>query len=223
MAASLRGCALLAAPARLLPLTRMLSALTQTWHLQGQALTAVGLALIVCGEAVRKTAMVSVRCAPAQGLHLAQPARYRRAQPLLPPPPQVTAGSNFTHALQFQRRDMHVLITHGIYRCERSLGCLNRGQMNSTAFCPAQRLAQRRAARCRYVRHPGYLGWLLWVTGTQALLCNPLCLLAFPVVVRAPSQIHTSYTHSMESRSVFREGKRFLRKALQVEPSCTAD
>ena len=61
-----------------------------------------------------------------------------------------------------------------------------------------QRLAQRRSARCRYVRHPGYLGWLLWVTGTQALLCNPLCLLSFPFVVRTR-----------------------LNPALQVEPTCT--
>jgi len=110
----------------------------QTWHVQGQALAAAGLALIVCGEAVRKTAMVSVWCVPAQGLHLAQLARCRRAQPLLPPLPQVTAGSNFTHALQFQRRNMHVLITHGIYRCERPHSCLDIVCMSSAAATSAQ-------------------------------------------------------------------------------------
>ncbi|KAK9831864.1 hypothetical protein WJX81_003111 [Elliptochloris bilobata] len=85
---------------------------------KGQGVACLGLAVVVCGEAVRKTAMV-------------------------------TAKGNFTHALQFQRREGHVLVTHGIYR---------------------------------YMRHPGYAGWLLWVVGTQALLVNPFCLLAFPIV-----------------------------------------
>lgn len=37
---------------------------------------------------------------------------------------------------------------------------------------------------CRVFRHPGYLGWMLWAIGTQVLLINPFCTLAFAVVVR---------------------------------------
>ena len=40
-------------------------------------------------------------------------------------------------------------------------------------------------AQSRHLRHPGYAGWLLWVVGTQALLANPLCLVAFPIMVRS--------------------------------------
>ncbi len=38
-------------------------------------------------------------------------------------------------------------------------------------------------ACCRYIRHPGYLGWLVWAVGTQILLANPICTIAFAVVV----------------------------------------
>lgn len=30
-----------------------------------------------------------------------------------------------------------------------------------------------------YVRHPGYLGWFLWSTGTQVLLANPVNFVLF--------------------------------------------
>jgi len=39
----------------------------------------------------------------------------------------------------------------------------------------------------RYVRHPGYLGWLIWAVGTQVLLTNPVCTLLFAYLVRAVS------------------------------------
>ncbi|KHN77095.1 Protein-S-isoprenylcysteine O-methyltransferase [Toxocara canis] len=32
------------------------------------------------------------------------------------------------------------------------------------------------------VRHPGYLGWLVWCVGTQVLLCNPICTLVYAFV-----------------------------------------
>ncbi len=35
-----------------------------------------------------------------------------------------------------------------------------------------------------FVRHPGYLGWLLWSVGTQVLLQNPLSAPMFAYVVR---------------------------------------
>lgn len=34
----------------------------------------------------------------------------------------------------------------------------------------------------RFVRHPSYCGWFIWVIGTQLLLCNPICSVVFAVV-----------------------------------------
>jgi protein-S-isoprenylcysteine O-methyltransferase len=34
----------------------------------------------------------------------------------------------------------------------------------------------------RYVRHPGYLGWFIWVLGTQVLLQNAVSLVLFAFV-----------------------------------------
>lgn len=31
----------------------------------------------------------------------------------------------------------------------------------------------------RFSRHPGYLGWLIWAIGTQVVLANPFCTVAF--------------------------------------------
>ena len=36
----------------------------------------------------------------------------------------------------------------------------------------------------KHIRHPGYLGWLLWAVGTQLLLQNALCTVLFAAVVR---------------------------------------
>eukprot|EP00455_Lapot_gusevi_P037088 TRINITY_DN4135_c0_g1_i4.p1 TRINITY_DN4135_c0_g1~~TRINITY_DN4135_c0_g1_i4.p1 ORF type:complete len:261 (+),score=37.84 TRINITY_DN4135_c0_g1_i4:55-783(+) len=33
-----------------------------------------------------------------------------------------------------------------------------------------------------FVRHPSYFGWFWWSIGTQVLLCNPLCTLAYAYV-----------------------------------------
>ena len=33
-----------------------------------------------------------------------------------------------------------------------------------------------------YARHPGYLGWFAWALGTQVMLGNPVCFVAFVVV-----------------------------------------
>ena len=35
----------------------------------------------------------------------------------------------------------------------------------------------------RFVRHPGYSGFLIWSVGTQVMLCNPISTVAFAVVV----------------------------------------
>lgn len=33
-----------------------------------------------------------------------------------------------------------------------------------------------------YVRHPAYVGWMIWSLGTQVILCNPLCLILYLIV-----------------------------------------
>ncbi|XP_010914196.1 probable protein-S-isoprenylcysteine O-methyltransferase [Elaeis guineensis] len=34
----------------------------------------------------------------------------------------------------------------------------------------------------RFMRHPGYCGFFIWATGTQLMLCNPICIVAFTMV-----------------------------------------
>lgn len=33
----------------------------------------------------------------------------------------------------------------------------------------------------RFIRHPGYAGWFYWSIGTQLVLGNPVCVVAFAV------------------------------------------
>lgn len=33
-----------------------------------------------------------------------------------------------------------------------------------------------------YLRHPSYFGWFYWSVGTQLILCNPLCIIAYAIV-----------------------------------------
>ena len=35
----------------------------------------------------------------------------------------------------------------------------------------------------RYFRHPSYVGWFYWSTGTQLILCNPVCLVVYIATV----------------------------------------
>lgn len=35
----------------------------------------------------------------------------------------------------------------------------------------------------RFIRHPGYFGFLIWSVGTQIMLCNPISMVAFVIVV----------------------------------------
>lgn len=57
-----------------------------------------------------------------------------------------TAGSNFTHIVQYRKKDDHELVTSGVYS---------------------------------FFRHPSYVGWFYWSVGTQVLLCNPVCSVAY--------------------------------------------
>lgn len=65
----------------------------------------VGLLMVLCGEGLRKAAML-------------------------------TAGSNFNHIVQNEKAQSHVLVTTGVYA---------------------------------YFRHPSYVGWFYWSTGTQVI------------------------------------------------------
>ncbi|KPP73382.1 protein-S-isoprenylcysteine O-methyltransferase-like [Scleropages formosus] len=84
---------------------------------QCSCLSLVGLIMVLCGECLRKSAML-------------------------------TAGSNFNHIVQNEKAQSHVLVTAGVYSC---------------------------------FRHPSYVGWFYWSIGTQVVLCNPVCLLAYTV------------------------------------------
>ncbi|KAK1801776.1 hypothetical protein P4O66_022422 [Electrophorus voltai] len=75
----------------------------------------VGLVMVLCGEGLRKSAML-------------------------------TAGSNFNHIVQNEKSQSHVLVTSGVYS---------------------------------FFRHPSYVGWFYWSTGTQIMLCNPVCTVAY--------------------------------------------
>ncbi|XP_018476158.1 protein-S-isoprenylcysteine O-methyltransferase B isoform X1 [Raphanus sativus] len=78
-----------------------------------------GLLMILLGEVLRKTAIV-------------------------------TAGRSFTHLIKIRHEEHHSLVTRGVYRI---------------------------------VRHPSYSGFLVWSVGTQVMLCNPVSVVAFAVVV----------------------------------------
>ena len=51
---------------------------------------------------------------------------------------------------------------------------------------------------CRHIRHPGYLGFLVWCVGTQLLLVNPICCVVFALVVSTAALQGLSY-HNMLS------------------------
>ncbi|XDV45921.1 hypothetical protein PO909_013925 [Leuciscus waleckii] len=77
----------------------------------------VGLVMVLCGDSLRKAAML-------------------------------TAGSNFNHIVQNEKAQSHVLVTTGVYAL---------------------------------FRHPSYVGWFYWSTGTQIMLCNPICILGYTI------------------------------------------
>ncbi|PGH23655.1 hypothetical protein AJ80_02261 [Polytolypa hystricis UAMH7299] len=62
----------------------------------------------------------------------------------------IYAGPSFTHKVQVERRDEHVLVKDGVYSV---------------------------------LRHPSYFGFFWWGIGTQLVLGNPFCFLAYVVVL----------------------------------------
>jgi len=78
--------------------------------------------MIIVGELIRKTAMVRILLYSVAQLHVQM--KWPGVSSLLTifqtiltsANLQVTAKHNFTHVLQSERRETHVLVTHGIYR-----------------------------------------------------------------------------------------------------------
>lgn len=84
-----------------------------------RSVTLFGVIVVVCGELLRKTAML-------------------------------TAARAFTHDLARTKKKEHELVTRGVYAL---------------------------------MRHPAYVGFLLYAVGTQLILRNLFCFVAFAVVV----------------------------------------
>ncbi|KAL1623197.1 farnesyl cysteine-carboxyl methyltransferase [Diplodia seriata] len=92
------------------------------WHERvnlGGLTTAVGVGLIVLGQAVRSAAMAK-------------------------------AGTNFNHLVQSSKKSDHVLVKDGVYAL---------------------------------LRHPSYFGFFWWGLGTQLMLGNVVCLVAYAAVL----------------------------------------
>lgn len=49
----------------------------------------------------------------------------------------------------------------------------------------------------RYMRHPGYCGWLIWVVSSQILAGNPICTVGFAVVTLLFFRDRISYEESL--------------------------
>lgn len=60
------------------------------------------------------------------------------------------AGTNFTHTIQYRKREEHVLVKDGVYAV---------------------------------LRHPSYFGFFWWGLGTQLVLGNVVCFVAYAVVL----------------------------------------
>lgn len=57
-----------------------------------------------------------------------------------------TARDNFTHLVQQEKTQTHLLVTYGVYS---------------------------------WFRHPSYVGWFYWCIGTQVVMINPVCVMAY--------------------------------------------
>ncbi len=88
------------------------------WTKNVRLITAIGLAICVGGDVLRKLAMFH-------------------------------AGRSFSHIVQSVKKDDHVLVTDGVFSL---------------------------------MRHPSYSGWFLWSVGTQILLANPVCVIAYAYI-----------------------------------------
>nr|DAD27531.1 TPA_asm: hypothetical protein HUJ06_028999 [Nelumbo nucifera] len=117
----------------------------------------LGLVMVLLGEIIRKTAII-------------------------------TAGHAFTHMIRKYHEEHHMLVTHGIYRDhtlrnQTPLAGAGLSWVNWTWLASGYLGAMSCVGeRIRFIRHPGYCGFFIWATGSQIMLCNPLCIVAFALV-----------------------------------------
>lgn len=91
-----------------------------------------------------------------------------------------TCGSDVDLQVALQPRD------HGAARGGAPARDARRLQVHALTLCLAHICTCAFINTCvcvlaRYLRHPSYFGWFWWCVGTQCLLCNPLCILAYAV------------------------------------------
>jgi protein-S-isoprenylcysteine O-methyltransferase len=67
-----------------------------------------------------------------------------------------------------------------------------------------------------YCRHPAYLGWMMWAVGTQLLIANPICAIAFAVTTWKFFSVRIPYEDSHLERLF---GAQFLEYKEEV-PTC---
>lgn len=111
--------------------------------------TFFGLIVVISGEILRKTAMI-------------------------------TAARAFTHDLARTKKKEHELVDRGVYR---------------------------------WMRHPSYVGFFLYAVGTQIVLRNPVCSVAFAVVV---SRFMAARVEAEEALLVSFFGAQYLRYSSRV-------
>lgn len=71
---------------------------------------------------------------------------------------EIQLGKNFNHRIRIQKSEEHELITTGLY----SFRCIFHFIFS-------------------FFRHPAYTGWFYFSIGTQVLLNNPLCIIAYAI------------------------------------------
>ena len=69
---------------------------------------------------------------------------------------EIQLGRNFAHRIRVQKSEEHKLITTGLYSFTSLFIFI-----------------------CSIFRHPAYTGWVYFSIGTQVLLNNPLCIVAY--------------------------------------------
>lgn len=88
----------------------------------------------------------------------------------------ITAGSNFSHIVEtgaLVLPELCVYIKYCLANCLPAVACIF-----------AERRAEHQLITSGVygtLRHPAYFGFFWWSVGTQILLCNPLCTVAYAV------------------------------------------
>lgn len=74
----------------------------------------------------------------------------------------------------------------------------------------------------RYLRHPSYFGWYYWSIGTQLLLCNPICSVAFACTAWFFFQERISYEEALLQRFFKHEYTEYVQRSYIGIPFITS-